>query len=190
MIKRRLIFKGVSEIVGSNDLGLLILTDEERERQISIVCERNTAVQIDLRMKHLPVAEIMLPEALYSLLMKLEYTDFEIVIYDLVDGQYMTHLEERKSGLSVSVRVSDAVLFSIIGDFPIYIEESLMTRQSVFYNANAKGVSLPVNSISDDMLQFALDKAISEENYELASHLRDEKSKRNLNQKNKGISHT
>lgn len=185
MVKKRLIFKGVSEIVGNDDLGLLILTDEERERQISIVCERNMAVQIDLRMKHMPVTDIMLPEALYNLLKKLDCTDFEIFIYNLVDGQYMTRLEEHKSGLSVSVRVSDALLFALIGNFPVYIEESLMMRQSVFYTANAKGVSLPVNSISDDMLQFALDKAISDENYELASHLRDEKSKRILRQKNK-----
>ena len=42
MAKERLFFKGVSEIVGTDDLGLLILTDESKERQITIVCDKAT----------------------------------------------------------------------------------------------------------------------------------------------------
>ena len=57
----------------------------------------------------------------------------------------------------------------------------LMNRQSVAYRENSRGVSLPVNTISDKMLQSALEKAILEENYELASHLRDEKKRREKN---------
>ena len=41
-------------------------------------------------------------------------------------------------------------------------------------------MALPVNTITDDMLKSALEKAIQEENYELASHLRDEMKRRNL----------
>ena len=52
------------------------------------------------------------------------------------------------------------------------------------YNENSRGVSLPVNTISDEMLQSALDKAIADENYELASHLRDEKKRRNKGENN------
>ena len=77
------------------------------------------------------------------------------------------------------IRASDAVLLSLVGDIPLYIESGLMLRQSVPYNENSRGVSLPVNTISDEMLQAALDKAIADENYELASHLRDEKKRRN-----------
>jgi protein-arginine kinase activator protein McsA len=41
-------------------------------------------------------------------------------------------------------------------------------------------MSLPINVISDEMLKSALDKAIKDEDYEMASHLRDE-MKRRLN---------
>lgn len=51
MTKERLIFKGVSEIVGTEDLGLLILTDEAKERQITVVCDKAMAVQLELRIK-------------------------------------------------------------------------------------------------------------------------------------------
>ena len=56
-----------------------------------------------------------------------------------------------------------------------------MDKQSVKYVREASGVSIPVNTISDDMLQKALDKAIADENYELASHLRDEMKRRKGN---------
>ncbi len=39
MSKERLFFKGVSEIVGTSDIGHIILTDEAGIRQISIVCD-------------------------------------------------------------------------------------------------------------------------------------------------------
>ena len=79
----------------------------------------------------------------------------------------------------MAIRVSDAVLLAQIARLPIYIDRVLMSKQSVPYIKEARGVSIPVNTISTDMLQDALAKAIEEEKYELASHLRDELKRRN-----------
>ena len=181
MAKERLFFKGVSEIVGTDDLGLLILTDESKERQITIVCDKAMAVQIELRVKKLPITRIMLPEVMSKLLSSYADSDFELLIDDIIDGQYRTLLYNRTNLTPMLIRASDAVLLSLVGDIPLYIESGLMRRQSVAYRENSRGVSLPVNTISDEMLQAALDKAIADENYELASHLRDEKKRRNKN---------
>ena len=43
---------------------------------------------------------------------------------------------------------------------------------------DAVGVSIPVNVLSAEMLQKALEKAIADEDYEKASQLRDELNKR------------
>ncbi len=175
----RLIFKGVSEIMGSKDLGLLILTDEKELRQLSIVCDKAIALQIELRIKNMPITDMMLPEVLYSML-KTRNPVLEIQILDIQDGQYKVYLCNRFIP-PIPIRASDAVLLSLISNVKIYIREDIMRRQSVPYNENAKGVSLPVNTISDEMLQAALEKAIQEEDYELASHLRDEKKRRKKN---------
>ena len=76
------------------------------------------------------------------------------------------------------VRMSDAVLLSIISDIPLYAENNLLKVQSVPYDENVKGVAIPINTMDMERLKLALDKAIAEENYELASHLRDEIERR------------
>lgn len=178
MTKERLYFKGVSEIVGTEDLGLLILTNESCERQITIVCDKAMAVQLELRIKNIPVTKIMFPEVLCKLLKANTAFNYELVMDDIIDGQYRTILYDKDTMEPTVIRASDAVLLSLVGNIPLYIESGLMRRQSVAYRENSRGVSLPVNTISDEMLQAALDKAIADENYELASHLRDEKQRR------------
>ncbi|MDO4160044.1 MAG: DUF151 domain-containing protein [Prevotellaceae bacterium] len=185
MARERLIFKGVSEILGTENMGLLILTDELMERQITIVCDKAMAVQIELRLKMIPISNIMLPEVMCNLLKTYTDLNLEIVIEDIIDGQYRTLLYNADTLDPMLIRASDAVLLSLIGEIPIYIDSKLMKRQSTEYRENANGVTLPVNSISDEMLQSALDRAIAEENYELASHLRDEQKRREHNEESK-----
>ncbi len=177
MARVQLFFRGVSEILGSDDLGLIILSDEGKERQISIVCDKAMAVQIELRIKKVPIAEIMLPEVLCKII-KMQDLQLELVIDNLVDGQYRTILYNAESIIPLLIRASDAVLLSIVGNIPLYIDAKLMRKQSVRYSISSSAVSLPVNTISDEMLHTALDKAIEDENYELASYLRDELKRR------------
>lgn len=85
----------------------------------------------------------------------------------------------------MSIRASDAVLLSYISDIPLYIEKEMMYRQSVAYRKNAGDMPLPINTISNDMLDKAMQKAINDENYELASLLRDERQRRMNDNENK-----
>ncbi len=182
MSKERLFFKGVSEIVGTSDIGLIILTDEAGIRQISIVCDKAMALQIELRQKGLPITKIMLPEVLCNVLKLQGNLELELIMTDIIDCQYRVLLYNKENPAITPIRASDAVLLSIVSEIPLYMESSLMHRQSVLYNKTVGGVSIPVNTISDEMLQAALDKAIEDENYELASHLRDEKQRRKKKQ--------
>ena len=58
-----------------------------------------------------------------------------------------------------------------------------MMRQSVRYSANANGMAIPINALSDSMLKKSMENAIADENYELASYLRDEINKRKKSEK-------
>ena len=174
---RRLLlrFENIQQIAGSDDLAIILLTDVARQRVLTVVCDMDIARQIYLRLKgKRQVTRTMLPEALLQLMPH----SYEMMIVGVYDGQYQVMLMDMESGESVRIRTSDAVLLSIISHVPLYIEERLMGRQSVPFDENANGVAIPINSMDTPRLKAALRQAVDEENYELASQLRDEINKR------------
>lgn len=172
--KTELIFKGLSEIVGSSELYLLVLTDTNQTRQVTIVCDKLTFMQIDMR-KNLPkLSRTFLPEVLCRLLSINDEMDCEIIINNVVEGQYKAFVFDRNHLDMIPIRMSDAVLLSMISDIRLFIDNQLFARQSVPFNPNSNGVSIPINTLSLKMLEEALAKAVEAEDYEMASRLRDE----------------
>ncbi len=178
MEKIKLKLKGVAEIVGSDDVALLTLTDELEMKQLSVVCDRTMARQLNMRLADTPVKGILLPEVLCGLMDDMNRQHYELLINGLVDGQYKAVLVNKQTLSLTPIRVSDGVLLALVAGLDIFILVSLMRRQSVDYQNGAQGISIPVNTLSMDMLEKALSNAISEENYELASQLRDEMKRR------------
>ena len=66
MEKTRLKYNNVSEIVGAAGIGLIVLTDDEKTRQISITCDEDMVRAFSLRMAHVPETNRLLA-ALLSL---------------------------------------------------------------------------------------------------------------------------
>lgn len=181
MIARvRLVFRSVSEIVGSSDIGLLVLTDSAEQRQVALPCDTRTLSEFALRMDNTPLIDKLLPEVLWNLIHWQSDLRLEVHIDQLVDGKYQAMLSNVDTLDDIPISATDAVLLSFVsrGEIAVLMEESLFRRQSTVYDSEAVGVSLPVNTISDEMLQSALDKAVKNENYEMASHLRDEINRR------------
>ena len=58
----KLRFKSVSEIVGNDDVGLLVLVTEDERRQLTIVCDKSMVYQFGLRTANVPVKNKLLPE--------------------------------------------------------------------------------------------------------------------------------
>ena len=180
MERVRLKFKGVSEIVGSDEIGLLILTDISEQNQLAIPCDRAMIREFGLRIGRAEVVGRLLPEVLWHFIAMQTNMQFEVLITGIMDGQYRALLVNTGNQEPVAIRISDAVLLAYIAKLPIYIDSVLMSKQCAPYVKEAQGVAIPVNTISTDMLKDALAKAIEEEKYELASHLRDELRRRRL----------
>ena len=178
-MKRQLFFRGITEIVGSEEMGLIVLTDEYMTRQLVIVCDKQTVYQFGLRMSRSGGdTKDLLPEVLAGIIKRDIDLDYHIDIEDIDNGKYKTVIHEVVFDHKDAIRASDAILLSYICKLKIFIDENLYLHQSVPYNAQAKGMSIPINAISDDMLQKALDRAIKDENYELASQISIEQKKR------------
>lgn len=181
MERVRLKVMDVLGILNGEGVALMILTDEAEMRQVSVICDKATAYQAELRIKKTHDTHKLIPEALTAFIRQKGGASMEIVIHGVAAGQYQAVLSSDDISQPVPIRAADAVLLSMAADIPIYMDEQLMARQSVAYHAGETGVALPVNILSRDMLQKALNQAVEEENYELASHLRDEMNKREEN---------
>lgn len=180
MFRTRLYLKGISEIVGNIEMSIIVLVDENQERQLSIVCDKQTEYQISMRMSGMNITQKMVPEVLLGMIRKIGDYRLELIINTVSDGGYNALLVNKDTMDVVSMRASDAVLLSLIGNIPLFVDESLMARQSVPFREDTKGMAIPVNVLDENMLTKALEKAVEEENYELASHLRDELKRRKI----------
>ena len=170
MTRIQLKYDSFHQVTGTTDLWIIVLTDMERQKAISVVCDEDMAVQLKMRIYNQDISKILLPEALLQLMP----STYEMLIVGIYDGQYQVMLMDTENGESVRLRMSDAILLSIISKTPLYIEEKLMQKQCYPCEGFTNGVAIPINSMNMEHLQHALKIAVEEENYELASHLRDE----------------
>lgn len=175
-------FENLQEVVGGEELAVIMLTDEPRQRALSVVCDAEMTRQLLLRRRDSrDVCKTMLPEVLLQML-PTPYDElasaYELLIVGLYDAQYQVLLMDVGSGASQRIRLSDAVLLTMISGIPLYIEERLMEQQSAPFDEQSRGVAIPINTLETDRLRVALQNAVEEENYELASHLRDEIKRR------------
>lgn len=174
----RLFFKGITEIVGTKKLALIILTDKEESRCVTVVCDKATEQQIALRLGKGAGMPYALPEVLSDIIRRQTDLRLEVRIDGVADGEYHASIHNADTLQSTPIRASQGILFALVSQSPIYIDDRLMLNQSVPYHEGATGLSLPINVISNEMLQMAMEKALSDENYELASQLRDEGNRR------------
>ena len=168
-------FENIQQVVGRDELAVILLTDEKRQRALSVICDEVMTRQIMLRLQNPELCRSLLPEVLVEML---KGGSYEMMVYGIHDGQYQVVLSDSDFQRSVRLRMSDAVLLHLIGGYPLYIEDMLFQMQSVPFDEHATGISIPINTMDRPRLNMALKHAIDDENYELASQLRDELKRR------------
>jgi len=175
-VKRvQLFYRDISEIVGSDGCSVVRLTDEDGRLAISVVCDKPMTDQLIIRSQHQPGCDLMLPEVLFRMILAVDdITSYEMMVSDVCDGQYQVTLLNIRTQVRKPIRMSDAVLLTVISRIPLYIDEMLMLRQSTPYNPDIKGISIPINTVDLNRLNQELERALNAENYRLASFLHEE----------------
>lgn len=186
--KVRLVFRGTMEIAGSENVGLILLANEEGTKQLNVLCDKHMLYEFAVRKHTDRQNRHLIAESVWSLFSQLTDERCHILIHGIAHEQYQCILVAEPSLLSAPIRMSDAVLLATITEMPILMDAALFERQSLPVTDQEESVSLPINTVSAHLLQKALDKAIEDEDYEMASRLRDEisrRSKRDQGQKEK-----
>lgn len=178
MDKIELRVRACADIMGNPEVGIILVTDVQKRRQMAIVCDTLTKLEIQQRMAHNPECNTMLPEVLAGILTRQMGFRCEIIINDIVDGTYRAMLVNTDTGQPQALRAADAVLMHMITHSPLYATPSIMKRQSIPFVADSPAMALPFNALSDVMLRNAMQAAVESEHYEAASVIRDELKKR------------
>lgn len=172
----------VSKCTQDGGAYMAILKEIEGERMMPVLMDRSDALQLLMKMKGrrnngfpMCVADVM-----HALFAQSEMDVLEVRIVSVQAGNTYCHILFREHGAYRMVRgcrAADGLILAYTFDSPITIGESLLAQQ---YMRELDGglYSMPVNSVNIEALKEALKRAIEEENYELASQLRDEIERR------------
>lgn len=109
----------------------------------------------------------------------------EVMIYKAVDGVFYSYIYFKKEEevTRADSRTSDAIALALRANAPIYISESVLDKECISLEASSekKKEEADRSDLGDrdiQALRKELDRAVKEENYELASVLRDEIARR------------
>lgn len=177
----------------------LILKEINGYRSLPIIIGAFEAQSIALAMEKLPTPRPLTHDLMKSLLELFNAIVNEVYINDLRDGTFFARIIFENPPMDIDARPSDAIALALRLDVPIYVKSDLISQAGInvppkiFRSEKDNEPSLfkPEEEDEDEFpslekvestkpksrveeLQEQLEKAISEENYELAAKIRDE----------------
>lgn len=172
----------------------LIFAEENGIRRLPIVIGTPEAQSIAIVMENIKPPRPLAHDLIYSIFQQLDIELKEVFIYKFEDGAFFSELLLLQNGREYRIdsRTSDAVAIALRTHSPIYTTEEIMQHMAIVFDENAtldaseNGAPTSheadnISSLSVDELKSKLEEAVKEENYELATRLRDEIKKRENN---------
>lgn len=168
----------------------LVLAEEDGLRRLVVMVGTPEAQSIAFKLQGSAPPRPLTHDLLYSILDTYNIGLMEVNIYKYEDGVFFSRLELKQGEWVVEIesRTSDAVSIALRAGAPIYTTETIMNSLSVVFDESSllkeklqkDDLDLPVDYslLEEDEIKTLLDDAVKEEDYELASILRDELRKR------------
>lgn len=173
-VKIRALSKGVM----LNDMYILILGEKDGDRIFPLPVSQSQNMILLSLLHHKSFASESLLDAFKSITNNAGMIFESSTIQNFENGIYQAEMSINHDGEKI-LAITDAttgVIMALSYRSSIYIDNGLFEMQYAKDDENS--FSIPVKSLSTEMLKAALKDAISNENYELASMLRDEIKKR------------
>ena len=164
------------------DAYALVLEEVDGGRKLPVIIGHLEAQAIKVMMLKYqpprPLTHDLFPALTQQLGMDLK----KILIYKAKDGVFYSYLYYDKDGevYKIDSRTSDAIALALRYKCPMYTTEDIMETEHLHDLGEGK-FSVPITSVSVELLEDALQKAIDKEDYETASQIRDEIRKRKEN---------
>jgi bifunctional DNase/RNase len=175
----------------SNGAYVMALTEIAGARSLAIVIGPAEAHSIVIVMEKMPITRPLTHDLFVSLAENFEIHVEEVFIYQMIDGIFYARIVVSGNNKIVEVdsRTSDAVAIAIRFGAPIFCAKEVMDEVGRDMRALTEGDEMDFDlditeedleeELSPEEILKKLDEALLNEDYELASRLRDELEKRN-----------
>ncbi len=169
----------------------LIFSEEQGIRRLPIVIGTPEAQSIAIVMEGITPPRPLTHDLICSIWKELGIVLKEVVIYKFEEGAFFSELLIEQNGIEYRIdsRTSDAVALAIRTQSPIYTTEEIMRNMAIVFDEQSLQSDTPLQETNEkgedelanlrlDALKERLKEAVNEENYELATLLRDEINRR------------
>ena len=170
----------------------LIFSEDNGIRRLPIVIGTPEAQSIAIEMEGITPPRPLSHDLISSIFKELNINLLEVLIYKFEEGAFFSELLLEQNGVEYRIdsRTSDAVALAIRTSSPIYTTEEIMQNMAIVFDEHVASDQVdPFKEETDknkeelsdlrlDTLKHRLEDAVNDENYELATRLRDEINRR------------
>lgn len=194
MDKIKLEIAGLSYSQTQSGAYALVLAETGGKRQLPIIIGGFEAQAIAIELEKMTPTRPLTHDLFKNFAVSFSIEVKEVVIYNLIEGIFFAKLICEREGqvTEIDARTSDAIAIGVRFNCPIYTFENILSSAGILLDEETGNefdsdsiedeeseVSLDsFNQVSIEELEAQLDEAIQNEDYELASKIRDEINKR------------
>ena len=172
----------------------LIFAEENGIRRLPVIVGAPEAQSIAIAMEGIVPPRPLSHDLMFAMFKELHIELIEVLIYKFENGAFSAELLLQQDGrmYHFDARTSDAVALALRTNSPIYTTEDIMRDMAVVFREEEpkekpdnneddtrENILEVLSEIRMDALQKRLEDALEEEDYELATWLRDEINRRN-----------
>jgi uncharacterized protein len=191
MLKVKLNVLGLSVSQTQTGAYALVLAEEKGDRRIPIIIGPVEAQAIAIQLEGLRPPRPLTHDLFKNVAVAFQIDLIEVLIYKLEEGIFFSELicEQNGSRVAIDSRTSDAVALALRFQCPIYTSEEILRKAGIVIEMADQAESIQNEEEGTDEtgysyysvgeLEALLKKAVENENYEQASEIRDEITRRN-----------
>jgi bifunctional DNase/RNase len=194
MDKIKLEIAGLSYSQTQSGAYALVLAETGGKRQLPIIIGGFEAQAIAIELEKMTPTRPLTHDLFKNFAVSFSIEVKEVVIYNLIEGIFFAKLICEREGqvTEIDARTSDAIAIGVRFNCPIYTFENILSSAGILLDEETgnefdsdsieeeeSDLSIEsFNQVSIEELEAQLDEAIQNEDYELASKIRDEINKR------------
>jgi bifunctional DNase/RNase len=194
MDKIKLEIAGLSYSQTQSGAYALVLAETGGNRQLPIIIGGFEAQAIAIELEKMTPTRPLTHDLFKNFAVSFSIEVKEVVIYNLIEGIFFAKLICEREGqvIEIDARTSDAIAIGVRFNCPIYTFENILSSAGILLDEETgnefdsdsieeeeSDLSIEsFNQVSIEELEAQLDEAIQNEDYELASKIRDEINKR------------